>query len=48
MKRAAFVTYQKAPNLTADDALAVAPLMQLDIEVMPAIWDDQQKDWKKI
>lgn len=46
MKTVAFVTYHKAPNLTADDALALAPLKQFDIEAIPIIWDDPQVDWK--
>jgi glutathione synthase/RimK-type ligase-like ATP-grasp enzyme len=46
MKRVAFVTYHKAPNLTADDALALAPLQQFGIAAIPAIWDDPQVDWK--
>ncbi|MGH7598615.1 MAG: ATP-grasp domain-containing protein [bacterium] len=46
MKRVAFVTYHKAPNLTTDDALALAPLKQFDIAAIPTIWDDPQVDWK--
>lgn len=46
MKTVAFVTYHKAPNLTADDALALAPLKQFDVAAIPAIWDDMQVDWK--
>ncbi len=47
MKKVAFVTYHKAPNLTADDALALAPLKQFDIAAIPTIWDNPQVDWKK-
>ena len=47
MKKIAFVTYQKAPNLTPDDALAIAPLRELDIEVTPAIWNDPDVNWKQ-
>jgi hypothetical protein len=47
MKTVAFVTYHKAPNLTADDALALAPLKQFDIAAIPTMWDDPQVDWKK-
>lgn len=43
----AFVTYQKAPHLTPDDALAIAPLKQFDIAVTPAIWNDPAVNWKK-
>jgi len=46
MKTVAFVTYHKAPNLTADDALALVPLKQFDIAAIPTIWDDPQVDWK--
>lgn len=45
MKTVAFVTYRKAPNLTADDALALAPLKQVDITAIPTVWDDPQVDW---
>lgn len=47
MKEIGFVTYQKAPQLTADDALAIAPLKQLDIAVTPAIWDDTSVNWQQ-
>jgi hypothetical protein len=47
MKKIAFVTYQKAPHLTPDDALAVAPLKELEIEVTPAIWNDPAVNWKR-
>lgn len=46
IRNIAFVTYQKAPNLTPDDALAIAPLKELDIEVIPAIWNDPAVNWK--
>ncbi len=47
MKKIAFVTYQKAPHLTPDDALAVAPLRELDIEVTSAIWNDPVVNWQQ-
>lgn len=46
-RKVAFVTYHKAPQLTADDALAIAPLKQFDIEVTPAIWNDPNMNWKQ-
>ncbi|MGH7451608.1 MAG: ATP-grasp domain-containing protein, partial [bacterium] len=46
MKRVAFVTYHKAPNLTADDALALAPLKQFGVAAIPTIWDDPRVNWK--
>jgi len=47
MKKIAFATYPKAPNLTADDALAIAPLKQFNIDVTPAIWNDPNVNWKQ-
>jgi len=47
MKKIAFATYPKAPNLTADDALAIAPLKQFNIDVTPAIWNDPAVNWKQ-
>jgi len=47
MKKIAFATYQKAPNLTADDTLAIDPLKQFGIDVTPAIWNDQTVNWKQ-
>ncbi|MCB9508607.1 MAG: hypothetical protein H6695_00390 [Deferribacteres bacterium] len=47
MKKIAFVTYQNAPNLTADDALAVPHLQARGIEVMPALWDDPNVRWQE-
>jgi len=46
-RKIAFVTYHRAPNLTPDDALAIAPLKQFDIEVTPAIWNDPTVNWKQ-
>lgn len=41
----AFVTYAVAPTLTADDALAVQPLAERGVTVVPAIWTDETVDW---
>lgn len=41
----AFVTYTLAPSLTADDALAVQPLAERGVTVVPAIWTDETIDW---
>jgi glutathione synthase/RimK-type ligase-like ATP-grasp enzyme len=47
LKKIAFVTYHRAPHLTADDALAIAPLKQFGIEVIPTIWDDPTVNWNQ-
>lgn len=41
----AIVTYYKAPDLTPDDALLVAPLAERGVRVVPAIWNDDAIDW---
>lgn len=41
----AIVTYHKAPDLTPDDALLVAPLAERGIRAVPAIWNDDAVDW---
>jgi len=41
----AIVTYYKAPDLTPDDALLVAPLAERGVRVVPAIWNDDSIDW---
>lgn len=41
----AFVTYAVAPSLTADDALAVQPLAERGVTVVPVIWTDETIDW---
>lgn len=41
----AIVTYYKAPELTPDDALLVAPLAARGVRVVPAIWNDDAIDW---
>jgi glutathione synthase/RimK-type ligase-like ATP-grasp enzyme len=46
MTNVAFVTYDKLPDLTPDDQLAVAELAKRDITVTPALWDSDQIDWK--
>jgi len=43
----AFATYQKAPRLTPDDALAIKPLNEIGIAVTPAIWNDPNVNWKQ-
>ncbi|MEW6209022.1 MAG: hypothetical protein AB1631_11690 [Acidobacteriota bacterium] len=45
MKRAGFITYRDLPALTPDDRLAFAPLRELGIEAVPAVWDSDV-DWK--
>lgn len=47
MRKIAFVTYQKAALLTADDTHAIAPLRELGIAVTPAIWDDPAVNWRQ-
>lgn len=41
----AIVTYYKAPNLTPDDALLVAPLAARGVRVVPVVWNDDAVDW---
>ncbi len=41
----AFVTYAAAPEGTADDRLALAPLAARGIRAVPAVWDDAGVDW---
>ncbi len=45
MVRIAFVTQATAPDVSTDDALAVAALAQSGIEVSPVPWDDSAADW---
>lgn len=47
MKPLVFVTYAGAPALTADDALAVAPLRDRGIAVVPAAWNDPAACWEE-
>ncbi len=47
MKRIAFVTYQKNPDLTEDDALALPQLHKLGFQAVPAVWDDPALRWEK-
>jgi len=39
MKKIAFATCEKYPQLTEDDLLVMEPLRQLGVEVSPLIWD---------
>lgn len=43
----AFVTYDREPGGTADDALAVAALAVRGVPVMPTSWNDAQVDWSR-
>jgi len=47
MKRIALVTYQKLPNLTADDRLLLANLHHHDIATQTAIWDAHDVAWER-
>lgn len=47
MKSLAFVTYAGAPALTADDALAIAPLRERSISAIPAVWNDPALCWEQ-
>ncbi|MCB0305955.1 MAG: hypothetical protein KDI38_19495 [Calditrichaeota bacterium] len=47
MKPLAFATYTGSSALTADDALAVAPLGERGIEAVPAAWNDPAVRWEK-
>lgn len=46
LKKIAFVTYQKAPHLTADDALVLDYLEQFELEAIAAVWNAPAVDWK--
>lgn len=45
MQKVAFVTYEQAPTLTADDALIRPLLAERNIEVIPAVWSDPRIRW---
>jgi glutathione synthase/RimK-type ligase-like ATP-grasp enzyme len=47
MKTVAFATYHKTPGLTADDALVIPFLIDCNIEVVPAVWDDPGIQWNQ-
>ncbi|MGH7495010.1 MAG: ATP-grasp domain-containing protein [bacterium] len=47
MKRIAFVTYAKYPNLTEDDAITLPLLQELGIQTYAAIWDEPVLHWEK-
>jgi hypothetical protein len=46
-RQIAFVTYQKQPEITEDDALAVNALGKLDIRVAGIPWDESGIDWRR-
>ena len=46
MKKIAFVTYQKLPNLTADDRLVLDHLIRHDLTPQAVIWDTHDVAWK--
>ena len=43
--RIAFATSRDHPELTSDDRLAAEALAAKDVDVVPAIWDDDRTDW---
>lgn len=47
MKRIAFVTCVKYPNLTEDDAITLPLLGRLGIHTLAAIWDEPVLRWEK-
>jgi hypothetical protein len=47
MKRIAFVTCGKYPNLTEDDAITLPLLGRLGIHTLAAIWDEPVLRWEK-
>src|SRR5271165_383088 len=47
MKRIAFVTYAKIPQLTSDDQLGVEALRRRGIRVDGVCWDDATVSWKQ-
>lgn len=46
VKNITFATYDKAPNLTPDDATALLPLNDFGIAVTPVIWNDPSCNWQ--
>jgi glutathione synthase/RimK-type ligase-like ATP-grasp enzyme len=46
-RQIAFVTYQKHPEITEDDALAVTALGKLDIRVAAIPWNENGVDWRR-
>ncbi|MQC27269.1 MAG: hypothetical protein DWG76_07460 [Chloroflexi bacterium] len=44
-KRIAFATFERMPDVTDDDQLAVAALAARGVEALPAVWDDEAVDW---
>lgn len=43
--RIAMATYERAPNLTADDRLLIPALESHGISAQPAVWSDATVDW---
>lgn len=47
MQRVAFATWRSQPELTADDRLAVEPLVRRGIAVQPAVWSAADAEWQE-
>jgi glutathione synthase/RimK-type ligase-like ATP-grasp enzyme len=47
VRTCAFATYADLPRLDPDDVLAAVACAALDIEVVPAVWDDPGVDWAR-
>lgn len=47
MHRVAFATWRSQPELTADDRLAVEPLVRRGIAVEPAVWSAADAEWQE-
>jgi hypothetical protein len=45
--RVALVTCAELPHGDADTRLLIEPLAELDIEAVPAVWDDARVDWNE-
>lgn len=46
MPAVAFVTYEKLPDGTDDDRLAIAALSERGVMVQPAVWSSDRVDWQ--
>jgi glutathione synthase/RimK-type ligase-like ATP-grasp enzyme len=47
VRTCAFATYADLPRLDPDDALAAIACAALDIDVVPAVWDDPTVEWAR-
>jgi glutathione synthase/RimK-type ligase-like ATP-grasp enzyme len=46
LPRVALITCARFPDLYEDDRLLIAPLADLGVEAVPAVWSDPRVDWR--